>query len=71
MPPLVGLADGWRGDTVADSVTTHLLRSFDGSTTLSDAVDEAAAAYDLDPDDVLPGALLAVRELTENALLHL
>ena len=71
LPPLVGLAAGWRGDTLADSVTVHLLRSFDGLTTLAEAVDLAAAAFDLDPDDVLPGALLTVRKLTEESLLHL
>jgi hypothetical protein len=67
----VGLAEGWRGDSPADSVTLHLLRAFDGVTTLSDAVAAAAAAFDLDPDDVLPGALLTVRQLTETSHLHL
>ncbi len=71
LPPFVGLAEGWRGDSLADSVTVHLLRAFDGTTTLSDAVDDAAAAYGLDPDDVLPGALLTVRHLTETTHLHL
>ena len=31
----------------------------------------AAAVYDLDPDDVLPAALVAVRALVEDALLTL
>jgi len=71
MPPRVGLVDGWRRDVVLDSVGAHLLRSFDGVTTLADAVDATAAVYDLDPDDVLPGALLAVRGLVEDGLLRL
>jgi methylase of polypeptide subunit release factors len=71
MPPRVGLVDGWRPDVVLDSVGVALVRSFDGVTTLSAAVGAVAAAYDLDPDDVLPGALLAVRGLVEDGLLVL
>jgi hypothetical protein len=71
MPPRAGLVDGWRPDVVLDSVGAHLVRSFDGVTTLADAVDATAAVYDLDPDDVLPGALLAVRGLVEDGLLRL
>jgi len=71
MPPHVGLVDGWRPDVVLDSVGIHLVRVLDGATTLSDAIDAVAAAYDLDPDDVLPGALLAVRGLLEDGLLAL
>jgi hypothetical protein len=54
-----------------DAVGAHLVRSFDGATTLAQAVDSAAAVYDLDPDDVLPAALVAVRALVEDALLTL
>jgi methylase of polypeptide subunit release factors len=71
MPPRLGLVEGWRPDVVLDSVGTHLVRSFDGATTLSAAVDSAAAAYDLDPDDVLAGALVAVRGLVEDGFLTL
>ena len=70
-PPHLGLLDGWRGDALVDSVTLHLVRLLDGATTLSDAVALAAAAYDLDVDDVLPGALVAVRSLVEDGLLEL
>ena len=52
-------------------MTLHLLRLFDGATTLADAVDLAAAAYSLDADDVLPGALLTTRALVEDGLLRL
>lgn len=71
MPPRLGLAEGWRPDVVLDSVGAHLVRSFDGATTLSAAVDSAATAYDLDPDDVLAGALVAVRGLVEDGFLTL
>ena len=71
MPPRLGLADGWRPEVVLDSVGTHLVRSFDGATTLEEAVDRAATAYDLDPDDVLAGALIAVRGLVEDGFLAL
>jgi hypothetical protein len=56
---------------VLDSVGAQLVRRLDGATRLSDAVASVAAAYDLDPDDVLPGALLAVRGLVEDGLLVL
>ena len=69
--PRVGIVDGWRPDVALDSVGVHLVRQFDGVTSLSDAIDSVAAAYDLDPDDVLPGALLAVRGLVEDGLLVL
>jgi methylase of polypeptide subunit release factors len=71
MPPRAGLVDGWRPDVVLDSVGAHLVRSFDGMTTLAEAVDRAAAVFDLDPDDVLPAALVAVRGLVEDGLLEL
>ncbi len=71
MPERVGLVEGWRPDVVLDSVGVALVRAFDGATTLSDAVGSVAAAYALDPDDVLPGALLAVRGLVEDGLLVL
>ncbi len=71
MPPRVGLVDGWRPEVLLDSVGAHLVRSFDGATTLSEAVDRAAAVFDLDPDDVLPAALVAVRGLVEDGLLVL
>lgn len=71
MPPRIGLVDGWRPEVVLDAVGAHLVRSFDGATTLSEAVDSASAVYDLDPDDVLPAALVAVRALVEDALLSL
>jgi len=71
MPSRVGIADGWRPDVVLDSVGVHLVRQLDGATSLADAVGSVAAAYDLDPDDVLPGALLAVRGLVEDGLLLL
>ena len=71
MPSRTGLADGWRPDLVLDSVGVHLVRQLDGRTTLADAVDSVAAAYDLDADDVLPGALVAVRGLVEDGLLVL
>ena len=71
MPARVGVVDGWRPDVVLDSVGTNLVRQLDGTTTLSDAVGVVASAYDLDPDDVLPGALLAVRGLVEDGLLLL
>ncbi len=71
MPSRVGLVDGWRPDVVLDSVGLHLVRQLDGDTSLADAVGSAAAAYDLDPDDVLPGALLAVRGLVEDGHLLL
>jgi methylase of polypeptide subunit release factors len=71
MPPRVGLVDGWRPEVLLDSVGAHLVRSFDGATTLSEAVDRAAEVFDLDPDDVLPAALVAVRGLVEDGLLVL
>jgi hypothetical protein len=71
MPTRVGLADGWRPDVVLDSVGVWLVEELDGTTSLADAVDSVASAYDLDPDDVLPGALLAVRGLVEDGLLLL
>lgn len=71
MPPRIGLVDGWRPEVLLDAVGAHLVRSFDGATTLAQAVDSAAAVYDLDPDDVLPAALVAVRALVEDALLTL
>ena len=71
LPPRAGVAQGWRPDALVDSVTLHLLRLFDGATTLADAVDLAAAAYSLDADDVLPGALLTTRALVEDGLLRL
>ena len=71
LPPRAGAAQGWRQDALVDSVTLHLLRLFDGATTLADAVDLAAAAYSLDADDVLPGALLTTRALVEDGLLRL
>jgi len=71
MPPRVGLVDGWRPDVVLDSVGVHLVRDLDGMTTLAEAIDSVVAAYDHDPDDVLPGALLAVRGLVEDGLLEL
>jgi len=71
MPSRAGLVDGWRPDVVLDSVGVQLVRQLDGATSLSDAIDSVAAAYDLDPDDVLPGALLAVRGLVEDGLLAL
>jgi hypothetical protein len=71
IPSRVGLVDGWRPDVVLDSVGVHLVRRLDGATSLSDAIDSVAAAYDLDADDVLPGALLAVRGLVEDGLLVL
>jgi hypothetical protein len=71
MPSRVGLVDGWRPDVVLDTVGVHLVRRLDGATSLSDAIDSVAAAYDLDADDVLPGALLAVRGLVEDGLLVL
>ena len=71
LPPRAGVAQGWRPDALVDSVTLHLLRLFDGATTVADAVDLAAAAYSLDADDVLPGALLTTRALVEDGLLRL
>ena len=71
MPPRIGLVDGWRPEVLLDAVGAHLVRSFDGATTLAQAVDSAAVVYDLDPDDVLPAALVAVRALIEDALLTL
>ena len=45
---------------------------FGGRTaTTHSAVESAAAVYDLDPDDVLPAALVAVRGLVEDGLLTL
>ncbi|MFN8149133.1 MAG: methyltransferase [Candidatus Nanopelagicales bacterium] len=71
MPPRIGLVDGWRPEVVLDAVGAHLVRCFDGATTLAQAVESASAVYDLDPDDVLPAALVAVRALVEDALLTL
>ncbi len=71
VPSRVGIADGWRPDVVLDSVGLRLVQELDGATRLSDAVGSVAAAYDLDPDDVLPAALLAVRGLVEDGLLLL
>jgi methylase of polypeptide subunit release factors len=71
IPPRVGLVDGWRPEVQLDSVGAHLVRSFDGETTVTDAVDRAAGIFGLDPDDVLPAALVAVRGLVEDGLLVL
>lgn len=65
------MVDGWRPDVLLDSVGAHLVRTFDGATTVAEAVDRAAAVFDLDADDVLPGALIAVRGLVEEGFLHL
>jgi len=70
-PPHLGMLGGWRGDALVDTVTLHLVRLLDGATTLDAAVGLSAAAYDLDVDDVLPGALVAVRSLVEDGLLEL
>jgi hypothetical protein len=71
MPPRLGLVDGWRPEVLLDAVGEQLVRAFDGATTLTDAIDATAEVYDLDPDDVLPGALVAVRGLVEDGLLTL
>ena len=71
VPSRVGLVDGWRRDVLLDTIGVELVRCFDGATTLSAAVGSVAAAYAVDPDDVLPGALLAVRGLVEDGLLTL
>ena len=71
MPPRAGLVDGWRPDVLLDSVGAHLLRPFDGATTLAEAAERAAAVFDLDPDDVLAAALIAVRGLVEDGLVRL
>jgi hypothetical protein len=65
------VVDGWRPDVLLDSVGAHLVRSFDGLTSVSEAADRAAAVFDLDADDVLPGALIAVRGLVEEGFLAL
>ncbi len=70
-PPRLGLAHGWRAEVVLDSVGAHLVRAFDGSTTLVDAAERAAAVYDLEVEDVLPAALIAVRGLVEDGFLRL
>jgi hypothetical protein len=70
-PPRLSVVDGWRPEVVLDSVGAHMVRTFDGLTTVSEAVDRAAAVFDLDPDDVLPGALIAVRGLVEEGFLRL
>jgi methylase of polypeptide subunit release factors len=71
VPPRLGMLDGWRPEVLLDGVGAHLLRTFDGATTVQEAVDRAAAVHDLEPDDVLPGALIAVRGLVEEGYLHL
>lgn len=71
MPPRAGLVDGWRPEVLLDAVGAHLLRSFDGETTLVEASERAAAVFELDPDDVLAATLVAVRGLVEDGLLRL
>lgn len=70
-PPRLSVLDGWRPEVVLDSVGAHLVRTFDGATTVTEAVDRAAVVFDLDADDVLPGALIAVRGLVEEGFLRL
>jgi hypothetical protein len=70
-PPRLAVVDGWRPEVPLDSVGAHLVRDFDGQTSVAEAVDRAAALFDLDPDDVLPGALIAVRGLVEEGFLTL
>ena len=70
-PPRLSVVDGWRPEVLLDSVGAHMVRTFDGLTTVSEAVERAAAVFDLDPDDVLPGALIAVRGLVEEGFLRL
>ena len=71
MPPRLGVVDGWRTDVLLDSVGAHVVRTFDGATSVAEAVDRAAAVFGLDPDDVLPGVLIAVRGLVEEGMLSL
>ena len=71
IPPRAGLVGGWRPEVLLDAVGAQLLRGFDGATTLGEAADRAAARYDLDADDVLAAALIAVRGLVEDGLLQL
>lgn len=70
-PPRLAVVDGWRPEVPLDSVGAHLVRGFDGQTSVAQAVDRAATVFDLDPDDVLPGALIAVRGLVEEGFLTL
>jgi methylase of polypeptide subunit release factors len=70
-PPRLAVVDGWRPDVLLDTVGAHLVRGFDGLTSVSEAVDRAAVVFDLDAADVLPGALIAVRGLVEEGSLAL
>jgi methylase of polypeptide subunit release factors len=70
-PPRAGLAGGWRPDLLLDAVATHLVRALDGETTVAEAAEHAARVHGLDPEDVLAGALIAVRGLVEDGLLVL
>jgi methylase of polypeptide subunit release factors len=70
-PPRASLAAGWRPEVLVDAVGAHLLRGMDGRTTVAEAAERAAEVHGLDPDDVLPMALIAVRGLVEDGLLLL
>ena len=65
VPGMMGLVDGWRPDSLLDLLADELVRSFDGATTVLEAVERAASAWDLDPDDVLAVTLVTVRDWVE------
>jgi hypothetical protein len=68
-PPHVGLVDGWRPDVLLDVVGADLVGRLDGRTTVSEAAERVAAVHGLDPEDLIPAALIAVRGLVEDGLL--
>jgi methylase of polypeptide subunit release factors len=70
-PPLVGIADGWRGDVVVDDLVAHVVERVDGATSVSDLIAAAAVEFDTDPDEVLGGALIALRGLVQTGVLRL
>ena len=70
-PPLVGIADGWRGDVVVDDVVALVVGNADGNTTVADLIQASAEAFLLDPDDVLGAALAPIRSLVRTGVLVL
>jgi len=62
-PPLVGVADHWRGDVVVDDLVAFVLEHSDGHRTFDELVEAAADEFELDYDEVLGGALASVKGL--------
>jgi hypothetical protein len=70
-PPIVGVAEGWRGDVVVDDLVATIVAAADGRRTLDELIEAAAGEFDLDPMDVLGGVLASIRGLVRTGVLRL